>query len=86
MRRGWRRHHPGANLQHDLFPGLRIGGDIGKIDRVQREAGDLVIRVMAIDAILIDNRLPCISLARRQRKVSADSPLRRKPDARMAKV
>ena len=52
-----RRHHSCAQLANDGFPQCGVGMDIGEADRFQRQPpGDFGV-VVAVDAVLLDQRL-----------------------------
>jgi hypothetical protein len=51
-----RRHLPRAELAHDLLPHLGMAGHVVRRNRVEREAGLLVVLVMTRQAVLVDDR------------------------------
>jgi hypothetical protein len=51
-----RRHHAGADLLGDLFPGLCISSDTGHVESVERQSRNLRALVVAADAVLRQER------------------------------
>ena len=49
-----RRHHAGAKLPHDFFPGLAIGSNARRIHFVEGESGGFRFLVVASDTVLIE--------------------------------
>ena len=48
------RHHPGAKLAHDLFPGLGVVVHTGGVELIEQQSSGLQALVVAGDAILIE--------------------------------
>ena len=51
-----RRHHAGADLAHDRFPGLGVARGRAGIETVERQVAGTIDRVVAVDAVSIDQR------------------------------
>ncbi len=46
-------HHAGPKLPDRLLPRLRIGGNIGRAQGIERQTTGPILGVMAFDAILV---------------------------------
>src|SRR5688572_23017412 len=55
-RHALRRHHSAAQFRDDLLPDVRVGGSVGRIHTVEREACRLHTRAVAGEAILLNER------------------------------
>src|SRR5262245_36688263 len=53
-RHSLRWHHSAAEFQNDFLPDISMGGRVGRIEIIEREAAGLEPRVVAGDAILLD--------------------------------
>ena len=51
-----RRHHADAHLADDFFQDVSVGGNVGQVDLVQRQAGGLRALVVTGDAVFIEDR------------------------------
>ena len=77
-RAAWR-HHARADLLDDFFPGLRVGSDVGDVERVERQSSDLGALVVAGDAVLVDEcRFGRCRLSRRRPVAAARSAAQRR--------
>jgi hypothetical protein len=56
-RHALRRHHPAAQLEHDLLPDLRMRSRVGQLQALEREAAGLQAFVVAGLAVLLNQRL-----------------------------
>ena len=81
VRAAGRRHHATAQAAHDAFPFLRMRGDLGRCDALERQLAGALGVAMALGAVLIEDR-PLLGepLLRRFRATGRDQRQRRRPE------